>query len=113
MHELSIAYDIFATAKKAALEHSATEVKSVFVEFGEMAMVSPDQVRFLFETLTEDDPIMKGASLEWSVIPPQTRCTCGYEGMERFVCPRCGGLPELVKGREILVTNIEIEVDDG
>ncbi|HNS82723.1 MAG TPA: hydrogenase maturation nickel metallochaperone HypA, partial [Methanolinea sp.] len=38
--------------------------------------------------------------------------TCGYEGTERFVCPRCGGLPELLKGREILVTNIEIEVND-
>jgi hydrogenase nickel incorporation protein HypA/HybF len=29
-----------------------------------------------------------------------------------FVCPGCGALPELVKGREILVTSIEIEVDD-
>jgi hydrogenase nickel incorporation protein HypA/HybF len=29
-----------------------------------------------------------------------------------FVCPECGALPELVRGREIVVTNIEIEVDD-
>ncbi|MCU0631608.1 MAG: hydrogenase maturation nickel metallochaperone HypA [Methanolinea sp.] len=110
MHEFSIAYDIYATARKAALEHKASEVRSVCVEFGEMAMVSPDQVRFLFDTLIEDDPIMKGASLKWTVTPPLTRCTCGYEGPDRFVCPRCGGLPELLKGREILVTNIEIEV---
>lgn len=112
MHEFSIAYDIYATARKAAIEHGASEVRSVSVEFGEMAMVSPEQVSFLFETLIEDDLLMKGASLSWTVTPPLTRCACGYEGAERFVCPRCGGMPELLKGREILVTNIEIEVKD-
>jgi hydrogenase nickel incorporation protein HypA/HybF len=45
-------------------------------------------------------------------VDPRTRCQCGYEGDEVFVCPRCGALPELVKGREVVVTNIEIEVDD-
>jgi hydrogenase nickel incorporation protein HypA/HybF len=45
-------------------------------------------------------------------MPPQTRCPCGYSGVEMFVCPGCGALPELVKGREILVTSIEIEVED-
>jgi len=112
MHEFSIAYDIYATARKAATEHGAREVRKVSVEFGEMAMASPEQVSFLFGTLIEDDPLMKGASLAVSVTPPLSRCTCGYEGGERFACPRCGGLPELVKGREILVTNIEIEVSD-
>ncbi len=112
MHEFSIAYDIYATAKKAALDHRATEVKAVSVEFGEMAMVNPEQVEFLFGTLVEDDPLMKDAHLSCTVVPPVTRCSCGYEGSERFVCPRCGGLPELLKGREILVTNIEIEVND-
>jgi hydrogenase nickel incorporation protein HypA/HybF len=29
-----------------------------------------------------------------------------------YVCPKCGALPELIKGREIVVTNVEIEVDD-
>lgn len=112
MHEFSIAYDIYATAKKAALDHKATEVRSVSVEFGEMAMVNPEQVEFLFTTLIEDDPLMKDARLACTVIPPVTSCSCGYEGSERFVCPRCGGLPHLLKGREILVTNVEIEVED-
>ncbi|MFA5001826.1 MAG: hydrogenase maturation nickel metallochaperone HypA [Methanolinea sp.] len=112
MHEYSIAYDIYATAKKAALDHGATEVKLVSVEFGEMAMVNPEQVEFLFNMLIEDDLLMKGAGLACTVVPPVTSCSCGYEGTERFVCPRCGGLPHLVKGREILVTNVEIEVED-
>lgn len=112
MHEFGIAYDVYATARRTALDHAAREVKAVCVEFGEMAMVNPEQVKFLFETLIEEDPLMKGASLEWHLVPPLTRCNCGYEGNERFVCPQCGSLPELVRGREITVTNIEIEVSD-
>lgn len=112
MHEFGIAYDIYATARKAALERNARDVREVHVEFGEMAMVNPEQVAFLYDTLIEDDALMRGSRLTWSVIPPLTRCTCGYEGSERFVCPRCGKFPELVRGLEVMVTHMEIEVDD-
>jgi hydrogenase nickel incorporation protein HypA/HybF len=112
MHEFGIAYDIFATTRRAAMENRARQVTKVRVEIGEMAMVNPEQVIFLFETLAEEDPLVRGATLESTVVSPVSRCTCGYEGDERFVCPRCGALPELVRGREIVVTNIEIEVDE-
>jgi hydrogenase nickel incorporation protein HypA/HybF len=84
----------------------------VKVEVGEMAMVNPDQVKFLFDTIAEEDPLFSGAVLDCTLIKPRTRCTCGYEGSEIYVCPSCGGLPEIMKGREIVVTNIEIEVAD-
>jgi len=112
MHEYSIAYDLYATARKAALEHHADRVKKVSVEVGKMAMVNPDQVIFLFDTIKEDDPLFGKTVLECNEISPQTKCSCGYTGSEIYVCPQCGALPELVKGREIVVTNIEIEVDD-
>ncbi|MCX6685417.1 MAG: hydrogenase maturation nickel metallochaperone HypA [Methanoregula sp.] len=111
MHEYSIAYDLYATARKAAVEHHADRVKKVCVEVGKMAMVNPEQVIFLFDTIKEDDPLFTKAVLECNEILPHTKCTCGYDGEEIFVCPRCGALPELVKGREIVVTHIEIEVD--
>jgi hydrogenase nickel incorporation protein HypA/HybF len=112
MHEFGIAYDIFMTARKAAQDHHADSVTKVSVAIGEVSMVNPEQVEFLFGTLAEDDPVLKGAVLDYTVVPPETRCICGYEGAEKFVCPRCGALPELVRGREIMVTNIEIEVHE-
>ncbi|MEN6610880.1 MAG: hydrogenase maturation nickel metallochaperone HypA [Methanoregulaceae archaeon] len=112
MHEYGIAYDLYATAKKAALENHADHITRINVEVGEMAMVNPDQVKFLFDTLAEDDPLFRGAVLSCTLTKPETRCICGYTGTEIYVCPGCGALPELVKGREIVVTNIEIEVDD-
>lgn len=112
MHEYGIAYDLYATARKAALENRANRVKKISVEVGKMAMVNPEQVIFLFDTIREDDPLFVNSVLDCVEVKPMTKCSCGYTGEEVFVCPRCGALPELVKGREIVVTNIEIEVDD-
>lgn len=112
MHEYSIAYDLYATARTAALEHHAKQVKKISVEVGKMAMVNPDQVVFLFDTIKSDDPLFGKAVLDCHETDPETRCACGYTGSEIYVCPRCGSLPELVKGREIVVTNVEIEVED-
>jgi len=112
MHEYSIAYDLYATARAAACEHNATHVKKVSVEVGKMAMVNSDQVIFLFDTIKEDDPLFKETVLDCHETLPETRCPCGYTGNEIFVCPRCGALPEMVKGKEIVVTNVEIEVED-
>jgi hydrogenase nickel incorporation protein HypA/HybF len=112
MHEYSIAYDLYATARTAAIEHKAKQVKKISVEVGKMAMVNPEQVVFLFDTIRSDDPLFTKAILDCHEVPAETKCTCGYTGSEIFVCPKCGALPELVKGREIVVTNVEIEVED-
>lgn len=112
MHEYSIAYDLYATARTAALEHHAKKVKKISVDVGKMAMVNPEQVVFLFDTIKTDDPLFNSAILDCREVDPESKCPCGYSGSEIFVCPTCGALPELVKGREIVVTNVEIEVDD-
>lgn len=112
MHEYTVAYDIYATAKRAALENAATGVRKISADFGEMSMINPEQVEFLFSALCEEDELFTDAVLEYRNIPVRTVCSCGYEGDEKYVCPNCGKLPQIVAGREICVTNIEIEVDD-
>jgi hydrogenase nickel incorporation protein HypA/HybF len=112
MHEYSIAYDIFMTARKAALDHGAERVLRVHVDMGELAMANPEQVKFLFEAITEEDPLFPSTELSCHPVPPAVQCRCGYRGTELYICPVCGGLPDLVSGREIMVTNIEIEVGE-
>ncbi|UUX92348.1 hydrogenase maturation nickel metallochaperone HypA/HybF [Methanoplanus endosymbiosus] len=112
MHEYSIAYDIFATAKRTALDNSATKINKVHMSVGEMTMVNPEQVVFLFNTMRDEDPLFKDCILEYTDAPVKSVCKCGYEGSEKYVCPNCGSMPEIVDGREIRVTNIEIEVDE-
>ena len=110
MHEYSIAYDIYMTAKKAAEDHGAEKVSRIHVDMGEMAMANPEQVAFLFHAISEEDPLFHGTDLACTPVHPLTCCSCGYQGEEIFICPHCGNLPELIRGREIVVTNIEIEV---
>ncbi|HWQ65739.1 MAG TPA: hydrogenase maturation nickel metallochaperone HypA [Methanospirillum sp.] len=112
MHEYGIAYDIVETARRAALDNHARSINRVCVDVGEISMINPEQVEFLFSAIIEDDPLFTGASLVCTVTPPLTRCVCGYEGKEIFVCPDCGALPSIEKGKEIVVTNIEIEADE-
>lgn len=111
MHEYSIAYDIYTTARRAAQENKANLVKRIHVDIGEMALVNPEQVEFLFSAISEDDPLFSGVALDCRPVVPKAHCVCGYEGDEVFVCPGCGAMPELVQGREIVVTSIEIDVD--
>ena len=85
MHEYSIAYDLYATARTAALEHHAKQVKKISVEVGKMAMVNPDQVIFLFDTIKSDDPLFGKAVLDCHETDPETRCARGYTGSEIYV----------------------------
>lgn len=113
MHESGIAYDLYATARRAAIENGASRVIRIGVECGALAMVNPEQVRFLFSVMVEDDPLFAGTILEMTTIEPVMSCPCGgYGGDDLYVCPGCGGLPTVVKGREIVVTSCEIDVED-
>ncbi len=113
MHEYGIANDIYATARRAAIEHNASVIQTIHVEIGELSMINPEQVEFLFSVIVEDDPLFVGTVFQTVVVPPQTTCSCGYTGSEIYVCPSCGALPEVIKGREILVSHIEIDTKDG
>jgi len=112
MHEYGIAYDIVETARRAAVEHHARSISKVCVDVGEISMINPEQVEFLFQAIIEDEPYFSGTKLVCTVIPPETRCDCGYVGNEIYVCPKCGALPTIERGKEIVVTNIEIEADE-
>jgi hydrogenase nickel incorporation protein HypA/HybF len=114
MHEYSIAYDVYLTARRSADDYCATAVTTVYVEVGSLSMVNPEQVCFLFEVIAKEDnhPAFAEAKAVCEVVFPETICVCGYTGDEIYVCPICGALPTVVKGKDVTVTRLEIEVDD-
>lgn len=114
MHEFGIATDIFTVVDQTAREHNVKKVISVTVEVGQLAMINPEQLKFSFEVITDGGPYAN-AELKVVTIPAVAKCTCGFEGKlgdEDYVCPRCGGIYELLEGRGICVKHIEAELEN-
>jgi hydrogenase nickel incorporation protein HypA/HybF len=114
MHELSIATDLVNTALRTAQENKAKKVLAVTVEAGELAMVNPEQLEFMFDILIEDN-MMKGAKLRIETVPAVGECpNCGYKGPieDRFACscPKCSMTLKITAGRDICLKNMELEI---
>ncbi|MDR2109079.1 MAG: hydrogenase maturation nickel metallochaperone HypA [Coriobacteriales bacterium] len=113
MHEMSLMQGVLDAVEKTAREAGAASVVEVRLTIGTMAEVEPDALRFAFEVLT-DDTLCAGAKLEIAEVEPRSRCLqCGEEfAHDRFhrACPACDALAtELIAGREMYVSSIEIE----
>ena len=89
--------------------YRATAAAFSAVTSGSASLAAPTRAKTKPTGIT----LFSGATFTSTVQEPLTRCTCGYEGTEIFVCPTCGALPQIEKGKEIVVTNIEIEADDA
>lgn len=120
MHEISIAGAIIDAVLDAANKNNAKKVNEVFIEIGELTALNPDQLKFIFETITAGT-VAEGAEYRIEVIRPMIRCrTCSYDGPIEFFeklhfflpavrCPECGEPDvDIIAGRECCVKKIKI-----
>ena len=124
MHEFSVMSQLVQGVLDEAKRHNASRVEEVVLDLGDFTMLGADQLKFAFEVLTKET-IMEGAALTVNRIPGRIRCGCGLEkemtpdpdSPHRVVpvleCPKCGGLAEVVEGRECVVRNIRMVVPDA
>jgi hydrogenase nickel incorporation protein HypA/HybF len=114
MHEFGIATEIVNVVKETVESRPVKRLISVTVEVGQLAMVNPEQLKFSFEMITEGGPF-EGVEMRVETLPAVARCKCGFEGAlgdEDYVCPKCGGMYELLSGRGISIKNLEVELED-
>jgi hydrogenase nickel incorporation protein HypA/HybF len=120
MHEISIAGAIIDSVLDAARKNNANKVTEVFIQIGELTALNPDQLKFIFKTITQGTAA-QGACFNISIIKPSIRCKkCSYKGdiepFERlhfFIpvikCPQCDETDvDIVAGRECCVQKIKI-----
>lgn len=120
MHEISIAGAIIDSVLDCAKKNDARKVNEVFLEVGELTALNPDQLRFIFETITRGTAA-EGAKYDIRVIKPLIKCRkCSYTGpVELFeehhfflpdiLCPECGDADiDIIAGRECWVKKIRI-----
>ncbi len=119
MHEISIAGAIIDAVLDAAKKHNAKKVNEVFLEIGELTALNPEQLKFIFKTITTGTAA-EGATFDIQVIAPLIKCKCSYGGAIEFFeklhfvlpvikCPQCGGTDvDIIAGRECCVKKIKI-----
>ncbi len=120
MHEISIAGAIVDAVIEAAKKHNAKKVNEVFIEIGELTALNPEQLKFIFETITRDT-VAEGARYDIHVVKPLIECReCSYKGPIEFFerlhfflpvikCPSCGETDvDIIAGRECCVRKIKI-----
>ncbi len=117
MHELSVAQNILEIAAQHLPSGFAERVQSVRVKVGEMAGIVPESLEFCFGALVEGTPL-QGSALFIERVPLRCLCRSCKEPFEpralAFICPQCGSADtEIVSGRELNVTEIELADEDG
>jgi Zn finger protein HypA/HybF involved in hydrogenase expression len=106
MHDLLISRDIIETAQKQG------KVKAITVEVGDLGHLPADELE---ETLKRMVP--------WKIRikkkKAKAKCTCGFvggptiaehrHGSSVYYCPKCGEVPEITEGRDIVLKQVEVE----
>ena len=55
MHELSMAQGILNAVLETAEQNGATDVTEIVIEIGKLAMLNPEQVKFMLDVFSKDN----------------------------------------------------------
>ena len=124
MHEFAMAQGIFSTVYDTAEANDAIEVTEVVIEIGRLAMLNPEQLKFMLGVMFEGEELTKNAKMIINTIDVDIKChNCGFEGVgdiddsdhyaPTILCPECEShRVEVINGKDITVRSISIEKED-
>jgi len=113
MHEYAITRGIIETVLRVIEERGITApVRSVHVIAGVCQGLIPESMQMFFDAEKQGTPLAE-AELVVTLQPMVVRCpSCRIESEldePILLCPECRGVAELIKGRELSVTAIEVD----
>ncbi len=123
MHELSMAQGILNAVLETAEANDAIKVTDMVIEIGKLAMLNPEQLKFMLGVLCKDT-IAENAEIVIEDVDVEIKCyNCDFEGIAdvddsdhyapMILCPKCEShRVEVLNGRDVTVKNISIERED-
>lgn len=114
MHELSIAVSMVDMAVEEAAQRGGVKVNAIHLKLGALTGVVKDALLFSYEIACQGTPL-EGSSLVIEEIPiivfcPKCKTETPPVAMNNLCCPQCETpTPEVISGREMEVTALEIE----
>jgi hydrogenase nickel incorporation protein HypA/HybF len=114
VHEYSIVGALLDQVARESSARCAKRVVRLHVRLGELSGVEPELLRTAYETF-QARSVCEGAPLEIDRVPAVWRCRrCDrrFGRGETLRCEACGVPASLESGDEIVLSRIEMEVDD-
>lgn len=113
MHEMTLAEQMLQIIEEAAVAQDFTQVKTVWMELGQLSCVEKEALRFCFSAVV-DETIAQQAKLEFIDIKGRGRCTqCECEMNISTIygaCPACGSYAiQVIAGNEMRIRELEVE----
>lgn len=111
MHELSIAENIVEIICEELVKNNTSQkVEKVILKAGRMSNIVPDSLRFYYDLLKEEKPLLVESVLEVVEIPIQgvcVKCNTTYE-LENILslCNICGEALQIQSGNEMTIDSI-------
>jgi len=123
MHEYSITTQIVKSVLEEAKNREAKKILEVHLVIGSLTFLNPEQVRFWYKALAKGT-LLEKSRLRIEKKEGRVRCpSCGYEGSFKYEddpiyhvpfpvlsCPKCGGIVEIIGGRECTIKSIKMVV---
>jgi len=117
VHELGITQGIVDRAREAATQAGAAKVTDLFLTITPAADFQPESIEMYYEMLTDEDELLKGATLHFASAPVAATClACGREFATETpqpVCPACGSAQVSFDPHEAMIQLTDIGVDEG
>ncbi len=122
MHEYSIMSSMVSALLDEVKRKGIQKISSVQIRVGELTFLNPESLDFAFGVLVAGT-VLEGAKLEVDEVKASIQCEkCGYTGSVTYTddpafhynipiitCPECNSRPEIVKGKEIVITSVKKE----
>lgn len=118
-----MAQGILNAVLETAEANDAIKVTDMVIEIGKLAMLNPEQLKFMLGVLCKDT-IAENAEIVIEDVDVEIKCyNCDFEGIAdvddsdhyapMILCPKCEShRVEVLNGRDVTVKNISIERED-
>ncbi|MEF9476158.1 MAG: hydrogenase maturation nickel metallochaperone HypA [Candidatus Mariimomonas ferrooxydans] len=116
MHEVSIALGMIDELLRVANNNNAKKVLSVNLKIGKMSGIVADSLRFVFDAIKLEHPIMSSAAIMIEEVPLVYECkncrnTFQTDDIYFPSCPDCKLCNlKLLSGEEMDIENLEVEM---
>lgn len=116
MHEVSIAMGMIDELFRIAKENNARKIINVSLRIGKMSGIVTDSLKFAFDAIKLEHPLLSSAGIQIKEIPliyECKNCRNKFEAETGYFpsCPDCKSFSlKLLSGEEMDIENLEIEV---